>query len=213
MKVYITQYSPEELQRMSAKDVRGLLFDPNAQNYSAYLKVCRKFEDDLQEIENKVRNEVRFIRPSGFDNASMERAVAQHAIKLEDARKKYKGLLTSIAEEIVSMEAKFDKKGESYEKYPVRGLESILATDEKEVSEFTENETDGEVEEDETVDIYQKAEETLKNIENLLETYSPEERKEIQQKITTPLKNAIKKKNDKIVEQKIALLQEILDEE
>jgi hypothetical protein len=213
MKVYITQYSPEELQRMSAKDVRGLLFDPNAQNYSAYLKVCRKFEDDLQEIENRVRNEVRFVRPSGFDNASMEKAVAQHAIKLEDARKKYKGLLTSIAEEIVSMEAKFDKKGEFYTKYPVRGLESILATTEKETPEFTGNETDGEVEEDEAVDIYQKAEETLGLIENLLQTYSLDEKKEIQYKITTPLKNALKKKNEKIVKEKLALLQEILDKE
>ncbi len=213
MKVYITQYSPEELQRMSAKDVRGLLFDPNAQNYSAYLKVCRKFEDDLVEIQNKIRNEVRFIRPANFDNKSMEKAVAEHAIRLNEAEKKYKGQLTAIAEEIVSMEAKFDKKGEVYVKYPVRGLESILSTVEQEVPAFTGEETNDGIEEDEAVDIYQKAEETLKLIENLLETYSPEEKKEIQLKITTPLKNAIKKKNDKIVEQKIALLQEILDEE
>ena len=209
MKQYITDYTPSEIQNLDPKDVRGLAFSPTRQLYSVYLKICRKFEYDLDMIENRVQNEVRFIKPSSPDEKSMKIAIEQHGQRLEQIRAKYREILVNVAQEIVATEEKLEETGQEFTAYPVRGLDRILnLAEDTEVVDEDDTEEDGEV-----VDVYQKAEDTLKNIENLLETYSAEEKKELQQKIITPLKVAIKKKNKKVVKAKLKLLEEILDKE
>lgn len=214
MKRYITDYSPEELKQKPARDVKILLFHPTNQNYSAYLKVCRKFEEDLAWIESSIQNEIRFVRPVNNGEKAMLEAVEQHEKRLQEARKEKKKILLNIAKEIVGMELLMERRGEEYTPYPVNGIEEILAFGEgiEEVKadvEIIENDVEDEIVED----IYIKAEEIITAVEAFLPSLDKEEAKEITQRIKTPLKTALKNRNEKMIIEKTAQLEDILNKD
>lgn len=214
MKRYITDYSPEELKQKPARDVKILLFHPTNQNYSAYLKVCRKFEEDLAWIESSIQNEIRFVRPVNNGEKAMLEAVEQHEKRLQEARKEKKKILLNIAKEIVGMELLMERRGEEYTPYPVNGIEEILAFGEgieevKADAGIIENDVEDEIVED----IYIKAEEIITAVEAFLPSLNKEEAKEITQRIKTPLKTALKNRNEKMIIEKTAQLEDILNKD
>lgn len=216
MKRYITDYSPEELKQKPARDVKILMFHPTNQNYSAYLKVCRKFEEDLAWIESSIQNEVRFVRPTNNGEKAMLEAVEQHEKRLQEARKEKKKILLNIAKEIVGMELLMERRGEEYTPYPVNGIEEILAFGEG-IEEVKNDVKVEEIESDEVIitgeDIYIKAEEIITAVEAFLPSLDKEEAKEITQRIKTPLKTALKNRNVKMITEKTAQLEDILNKD
>lgn len=203
----ITQYTIEEIQALQPSDVKGIAYNPSKQNYSAYLKVCRRFEHELATLHIEAQNQVPFKKPQSLDEKTFQKAIESHGEELERYKARKLDLYVERVKEIAHLERIMDKNGEEYEKYPVRGIEMVLNYMEgKELPELEE------IDPENPSDVMTEAKAVIERTDALKESLDTEEKKEIN-KILTPLKTTVTEGIVDIVEKKLAELQAYLDKE
>lgn len=210
----ITSYSINEIKRLSPSDVKGLAIDNARQNYSLYLKVCRKFEHEIEWLNLEAQTQVPFRKPSNLSDKSFQKAIETHEKQLEQWKSSRLDLFKERVNEIANMERIMEKRNEEYKKYPVRGIEIVLNHMESEKSPQSseleeippEQVLDSSQSEE---DIISHAKSVVDQLEKNMEFLSKKEKTAIN-KIKTPLKTAIKKSNKSTVERKLKELDKVL---
>ena len=192
----ITDYTIEELKGIDARTViRRLADDPAKQKFCKYLRLCRQYESDVSQLRF-IAGSIPARKPKNkFDQAEMRKIADEHQEQVNKATEARKKQLDRDLKYIADLEAELLKGTPDME---VWGLTEVVlkGTSPEEVEPSN--------------DVFKEAREVIEAVEQMMDSLPKEERTDMTKRIKTPLKNAIKQNNEKLVSLKLEELKKFL---